>query len=213
MSEEETNRGGESGDVSGLTLRLFFAVELPSWLRAAAASHAAGLRQEFPGAYASWTRPESLHLTLKFLGEVEPAIHMNALHQAAETAKAGVAPFTLTISGAGTFPPRGAARVLWLGVGDDEGQLARLHFRLDRECGHAGFPLESKPFKPHLTLARLRQPQGAQALSEAHRGEGFGPFEFDVREFVLMRSRLGPGGSRYTPMARHFLENRTAPKP
>lgn len=205
MAEEGTKRRGGAGEERGLTLRLFFAIELPDELRAAVAVHAARLRRKFPDARAGWTRIESLHLTLKFLGEVEAAIHVDALYQAAETAAAGVAPFTLTVEGAGTFPPHGAARVLWLGVRDDDGQLARLHFRLDRECGHAGFPLESKPFKPHLTLARLRSPQGAKALSEAHRRAPFGPFHFDVSELVLMRSDLGPGGSRYTPLSRRRL--------
>jgi 2'-5' RNA ligase len=90
-------------------------------------------------------------------------------------------------------------------VRDDSGQLSRLQFRLDIECAQAGFPRESKPFKPHLTLARLRAPHDASALSEAHRGTTFGPHSFQVSDFVLMRSQLGPGGSRYTPIQRHSL--------
>lgn len=207
MGEGETNRRGKAGSESGLSLRLFFAVELPVEIREAAAEHAARLRREFPDARASWPRAESLHLTLKFLGEVE-AIRVDALHHAATTAAAGLAPFALTIEAAGTFPPRGAARVLWLGVRDDSGQLSRLQFRLDKECAHAGFPRESKPFRPHLTLARLRadhREEIVRGLSEAHRRASFGPLAFQVSDFVLMRSELGPGGSRYTPWSRHML--------
>ncbi|HJQ34313.1 MAG TPA: RNA 2',3'-cyclic phosphodiesterase, partial [Pyrinomonadaceae bacterium] len=160
------------------------------------------LRRDFPDARASWPRPESLHLTLKFLGETE-AIRIESLSGAATVAAAGLDPFTLSIEGAGTFPPRGAARVLWLGVRDDSGQLSRLQFRLDKECAVAGFPRESKPYKPHLTLARLRAPQDAAALSDEHRRTSFGPHTFQVSDFVLMRSELGPGGSRYTPFSRH----------
>lgn len=205
MVEDETNRRGKAGGESILSLRLFFAVELPLDVREAAAEHAARLRREFPDARASWPRPESLHLTLKFLGEVE-AIRLDALHHVAEVAAAALTPFELTIEGTGTFPTRGAARVLWLGVRDDAGQLSRLQFRLDKEGVYVGFPRESKPFRPHLTLARLRADPRAETvrgLSEAHRREPFGPLAFEVSDFVLMRSELGPGGSRYTPMSRH----------
>lgn len=207
MAEDETKRRGKAGHKSGLSLRLFFAVELPREIREAATAHAARLRHEFPAARASWPRPESLHLTLKFLGEVE-AIRLDTLHHAAVAAAAALAPFALTIEGAGTFPPRGAARVLWLGVGGDPDQLSRLQFRLDKEGVYVGFPREAKPFRPHLTLARLRAPQSAEvvaALSEAHRRTPFGPHAFQVSEFALMRSELGPGGSRYTPFQYHSL--------
>jgi RNA 2',3'-cyclic 3'-phosphodiesterase len=207
MAEDETNRRGKAGDQSGLTLRLFFAVELPDELREAAAAHAARLRREFPAASASWPRPESLHLTLKFLGEVE-AVRLDALHYAASAAAAWLAPFELTVEGAGTFPPRGAARVLWLGVRDDSAQLSRLQYRLEKECAQMGFPRESKPFRPHLTLARPRVPRHAEAvaaLSEEHRRTPFGPHTFQVTGFVLMRSELGPGGSRYSRFQYHSL--------
>jgi 2'-5' RNA ligase len=205
MAEDGTNKRGKAGDERGLSLRLFFAVELPSEIREAAAAHAARLRREFPAVRANWPRPESLHLTLKFLGEVE-AIRIDALHHAAAAAAAGLAPFALTIEGAGTFSPRGAARILWLGVRDDSGQLSRLHFRLDKECAQAGFPRESRPFRPHLTLARLRALQRVEfvaALSDKHLRLPFGPHAFQVSGFVLMRSELGPGGSRYTALQYH----------
>jgi RNA 2',3'-cyclic 3'-phosphodiesterase len=198
MSDDESKRG----DGRDASLRLFFAVELPRDVREAAAAHTARLRRDFPAARASWPRPDSLHLTLKFLGEVE-GIRLDSLWNAGAAAAAGLAPFALTIEGAGTFPPRGAARVLWLGVRDDDGQLSRLQFRLDKECAHAGFPRESKPYKPHLTLARLRDPHAAAALSEPHHRTPFGPHTFQVSGFVLMRSELAPGGSRYTPISRH----------
>jgi 2'-5' RNA ligase len=193
-----------AGDEKGLSLRLFFAVELPREVREAAAAHAERLRRDFPDARASWPRPESLHLTLKFLGEVEAA-RVDSLRDAGALAAAGLASFALTVEGAGTFPPRGAARVLWLGVRDNSGRLTRLQSRLDEECARAGFERESKPYKPHLTLARLRAPRDAAALSGAHVGTPFGPHTFDVSDFVLMRSELGPGGSRYTPLSRQHL--------
>jgi 2'-5' RNA ligase len=196
-------------DRKSLSLRLFFAVELSREVREAAAAHVSRLRRDFPGARVSWPRPENLHLTLKFLGEVE-ATRVDSLWEAAAVAGAGVGPFSLTIEGTGTFPTHGLARVLWLGVRDGSDQLARLQFRLDKECAQAGFPRESKPFKPHLTLARLRalqRPEIVAALSETHRGTPFGPHAFQVTDFVLMRSELGPGGSRYTPLSHQRFDD------
>lgn len=188
----------------GESIRVFYAVELPREVREAATAHAARLRRDFPDARASWARPEGVHITLKFIGEVE-APRVEALSSAARSTVEEFEPFPLTIEEPGTFPPRGAARVLWLGVKDASGGLARLQRRLEQECEAAGFPSEERAFKPHLTLARLRAP--APALSEAHRRTAFGPFDFEVVELVVMRSELGPGGSRYTPLSRHARQS------
>lgn len=190
----------------GESLRVFCAVELPAEVREAAAAHVARLRRDFPDARAGWVRPEGLHVTLKFIGEIEPE-RLQSLTRAASAAAWKFPPFELSIEGAGTFPPRGAARVLWLGIGDASGQLASLHSRLEKACLAAGFPFEAKRFNPHLTLARLRQPKGAHELSEAHRRSTFGPHNFNVTELVVMRSELGPGGSRYTPLSRHAFKS------
>jgi 2'-5' RNA ligase len=186
------------------SLRVFCAVELPEEVRDAAATHAARLRRDFPEARASWARAASLHVTLKFLGEVERA-RVATLSRASAAAVEGFAPFSLSVEEAGTFPPRGAARVLWLGVRDESGGLTRLQRRLEAECEASGFPSESRAFKPHLTIARLRASKDALPISDAHRRETFGPYSFKVSELVVMRSELGPGGSRYTPLSRHGL--------
>lgn len=185
-------------------LRVFCAVELPAEVRQRAAAHAARLRERFGEVRASWPRAEGLHLTLKFLGEIEEsrvALLQAAAARAAEKSQA----FGLTIEGAGAFPPRGAPRVLWLGVRDPSGGLAQLQSRLEDECAGSGFEREERPFRPHLTLARLRVPQGARPLAQFHQETGFEPAEFRVSELVVMLSELGPGGSRYTPLSRHAL--------
>lgn len=191
------------GEVSeGETVRVFCAVEVSRKVREAAAAHAERLRREFPYARPSWARPEGLHITLKFIGDVE-APHVRALSRAAGAAAISVRPFCLTIDESGTFPPRGAPRILWLGVRDESGRLSQLRRRLERECQAAGFPREERAFKPHLTVARLRTPKDAHALSEAHRRMPFGPHRFQVSELLVIRSELSPGGSRYTTISRH----------
>ena len=187
---------------SAPSLRVFCAIELPAEVRARAAEHIARLRKAVPDVRASWEREEKLHITLKFLGEVE-AGRVEALSVAASRATGQARPFNLALAGAGAFPPRGLPRILWLGINDSSGALARLHGRLEDECAAAGFEREGRPFHPHLTLARMRSPQGSRGLAQVHQETDFEPMEFAVTELVVMRSELGEGGSRYTEISRH----------
>jgi 2'-5' RNA ligase len=177
---------------------------LPLEVRSRAVEHAARLRTAVPDARASWPRAENLHLTLKFLGEIARS-RVEALTNAAARAARNSQAFKLAIGGAGSFPPRGIPRVLWLGVADSSGGLARLQSRLEEECAREGFKREERPFHPHLTLARLRAPQQARRLAKRHQEIGFEAIEFAVTELVVMRSELGPGGSRYTKISGHDL--------
>jgi RNA 2',3'-cyclic 3'-phosphodiesterase len=189
-------------EVNHESWRVFCAVELPPQVRARAADHAARLRERSTEARASWPRADNLHLTLKFLGEIVKE-RVEALSNAAESAAQSINPFDLTLEGAGAFPPRGSPRVLWIGINDASGGLVRLQSRLEDECAAAGFAREERPFHPHLTLARIRAPQGARELARLHRETGFAAIEFPVTSLLVMRSELGAGGSRYTEISRH----------
>ena len=189
----------------GQTLwRTFCAVELPDGVKSRVAEYIERLRSDFPHARASWEKPEKLHITLKFLGEIEPA-RVEDLSGAASHAASRVEPFQLTIAETGVFPPHGQPRVLWLGIEDASGRLAALQRSLEDACAAADFPREPRPFKPHLTLARLRSPQGARELAAAHREAHFEPQTFNVSELIVMRSELGPSGSRYAPLSHHHF--------
>lgn len=190
--------------------RVFCAVDLPEVLKQRVAEYAARLREVGPRVKASWERPEKLHLTLKFLGEIEPP-RVEALIRASGLAASGLSPFELSVGGPGSFPPKGQPRVLWLGVADASGALSRLHSRLEEECARVGFAREARAFNPHLTLARLRSREGAERLGTLHREGAFEPQAFTVSEVVVMRSELGPGGSRYTPLSRFSLEGARSP--
>ncbi|MBC7909547.1 MAG: RNA 2',3'-cyclic phosphodiesterase [Pyrinomonadaceae bacterium] len=185
--------------------RVFFAVELPANLRERAAEHIACLRDALPEVRAGWEREEKMHLTLKFLGEIGTS-RFASLSSAAELAAQNFQPFTCGIENAGTFPERGQPRVLWLGVSDASGNLARLQQALENECARAGFAREERAFRPHLTLARVRAPKGARRLAELHQEMGFELMEFPVTEMVLIRSERRPEGSRYTVISRHSLD-------
>src|SRR5688572_26405387 len=105
--------------------RLFCAVDLPGEIKALAAEQQESLRAAAPQVRASWEQPGKLHLTLKFLGEIELP-RVEPLTLAAGRAAEGLRPFELTVVGTGSFPPRGVPRVLWLGLEDSSGLLARL---------------------------------------------------------------------------------------
>ncbi len=187
--------------------RVFCAVELPEEVRARAADHIKYLRAHAAQVKASWDRSEKLHITLKFIGEIETA-RTSELAQALDAATSGSAPFEISIEGTGTFPPRGVPRVLWLGVRDEQGELVRLQKRLEDECEGRRFPREERSFNPHLTIARLRAPAGARQLAALHQETTFATEAFNVSDIILIRSELRADGSRYTPLSRHLLRGK-----
>ncbi len=183
--------------------RSFCAIELPAEVRAGLQHHVSRLREAVPEAAASWSRPENVHLTLKFLGNVRK--DKLPLISAAASRVTNEAPFSIRIGGAGVFPKPYRPQVLWIGVEDPSGRLSELQCRLEEECAKEGFAKEDRAYKPHLTIARLRHPEGARQLAEAHLQTNFNPIEISVTEFVLFRSELSPKGSRYTAISKHRL--------
>lgn len=197
------------------TFRTFIAVELSPEVRARIVQHIACLRRELPEVRASFSREDNLHVTVKFLGNV-PVDDIPKVSEAVERATRSVSSFELTVSGCGTFPPRGRPSVLWIGVGgagnlpaDPAGpaiaNLGKLHGGIEEELAAAGFPREPRPFHPHLTIARLRHPQGASRLAELHKSLEFAPVAFEVSEVVVFKSVLLREGSRHTAISRHDL--------
>jgi 2'-5' RNA ligase len=99
--------------------------------------------------------------------------------------------------------------VLWIGINDSSGALLELHRRLEAEAANVGFAKETRPFHPHLTIARLRQPDNARALTAAHNQMEFEPLEIAVTELVVIRSELSSAGSKHTVVSRHQLDSAT----
>ena len=188
--------------ISDNAWRVFIAIELPKEVRDKIAAHVTRLRQLEPDAGASWTRPENIHLTLKFLGDT-PRTQIDKLSEATSRAVAPFPPFKIGVARSGAFPPRSCPKVLWVGIDDSEGKLATMQARLDEECSLVGFQKESRPFRPHLTIARLRKPQDARTLATAHKQIQFETMQLDVSEVVVIRSELSSAGSKYTAITRH----------
>jgi 2'-5' RNA ligase len=182
--------------------RVFCAIHLPQEVREKVSAHSIRLRQELPEANASWNRPDNIHLTVKFLGDT-PESRVKSLSSAAANAAMSVEPFPIGVQGSGVFPNLRAPRVLWVGIEDLNGTLARFYLRFEEECAKAGFKKEMRAFHPHLTLARLRKPQHARALAQAHTRLQLEPIEFTASELLVIRSELSSGGSKYTTISRH----------
>jgi RNA 2',3'-cyclic 3'-phosphodiesterase len=189
-------------------MRLFCAIELPEEIRAAVASHVGALRRRFPGSSAKWERPEKLHVTVKFFGEISPA-RLLTLSAALASAARGRR-LSLAFEGAGAFPPRGRARSLWIGVADAGGDLARLQNNLETLCETAGFARDARAFHPHVTTARLRGDPDDKPLVAAHVEMKFSRLEWTATEFVLLESVLEPRGSHYAVVARFPFTNAAA---
>ncbi len=152
-----------------------------------------------------WTGRANLHFTLRFFGDLVPAEAARAGEVLAAVA-AGVVPFDLELAGLGVFPGWTRPRVLWVGCGAGGAVLEALARTLDRGFCDAGLGGADKPFRAHLTLARWRDPRGADGKAARAAVEGAdAPARFSVTEASVVRSVLGPGGSTYLPLRTEAL--------
>ena len=184
--------------------RLFVALPVPDAVQARLATLQTDLRPRLPSRAASWTRAENLHLTLRFLGSVANE-SIAALKLALHAVSAGTKPMRLAAQGVGCFPDLRRPAILWSGVKGDAGQLEKLQ----RSVVEAAIPFAQTPaernFTGHVALARFRRlrPRDVERLktflSEVAR-QRLGSWQAD--EFLLIRSELAPGGSRYTTLAK-----------
>jgi len=186
-------------------MRQFLAARLPDPVREEVASLQARVSPALRGW--RWLRPEGIHLTLRFLGEVEPDLDARG-RELWGSAITECLPFHIRLTGLGCFPPRGQPRVLWVGIEETEpgGALAALAARLETAARELGFAAESRPFRPHLTLAR-RARSGPTDTPDSLRENGAA--DGWVREVVLHRSELKPTGARYTALRTFPLTGET----
>jgi 2'-5' RNA ligase len=183
------------------------AVELGDEARTQLASALARLARALPDV--RWVDPASVHLTLAFLGELDDE-RLAAVGTATEEAARSSRSFTLRIVGIGTFGPTSAPRVVWTGVEGDLPRLSRVRAALADALAARGFPRETRPFAPHLTLARPRDPLNAGAVARLRsmvqeydpRSRGVSADRLDAQLLVdhlsVMKSELRRPAARYT---------------
>ena len=181
-------------------VRAFIAAEISREARDALEAVVDGLKGQGVSGV-RWVRPGGVHLTLKFLGEIDEDL-VQVILDAMERVCHGTGPFTLNLANVGSFPNTNAPRVIWVGPGGELGPLGDLQQRIDQELhSRLGFPLETRPFTPHLTLGRLHDRttvQDRQRFGQALAGEGLvARVSWQVAELQLIRSTLTPDGAVY----------------
>jgi len=177
-------------------VRLFVALEIPPGVRKSLAEFLAVLRAL--SSQPRWVRTDNLHITLKFIGEVQPEklgdirVALSAVHSDRSV--------TLDFRGVGFFPNERRPRVFWAGV-EASANLERLARDIDRSLEKLGVPPEKRPFSPHLTLARFEPPGLPEKLRAAIQENARREFgSVAAREFHLIESKLKPGGAEYTTL-------------
>jgi 2'-5' RNA ligase len=179
-------------------MRTFIAIDITAAIRESIRALLAELKQT--EARIRWSRPEGLHITLKFLGGVPPAKIADV--KAGLTSIRTPAPFSISVQGSGFFPGERSSRVIWVGVegGQDLGALASL---IERALEPIGFPRENRPYSAHLTLGRINGAANLNAVRELLRQkEPLALGSFVANEYFLYESKPSPGGSVYTKLAR-----------
>ena len=193
-------------------LRSFIAIELPEGLREELDQLQAELKSQCPLAV-KWVDPHSIHLTLKFLGNIR-AERVSEISQAIKEASTGIAPFYLWVKGLGGFPNMSRVQVVWVGVGGELAYLSRLQEQIEDGLARLGFAHERRSFTPHLTLARVRDQASAQerqALGLVLASTGLGiDYNFTVNAVNLMKSQLTREGAVYSKLYSTILKKPTA---
>jgi len=177
-------------------MRCFIAIELPAAIHEALED--AKMRLRAAHVKASWVKPGNVHLTLRFLGEIEE-VQAARIAVTLEEDYEAVPPFRLRVQGLGAFPTARRPSVLWAGCGPLDTGLSDVQQKAEAAARAVGLDAETKAFRPHLTLARIRDRRSAGPVAAAlERQRGFDGGEFEVSAVALFESRLSPAGAEYT---------------
>ena len=183
----------------GGTIRAFLALDPPPEVLRKIADIQTAIRKNIQGAL-SWVRPEGIHLTLKFFGDIaQDDVH--AISKVVAGHAAGARPLNLEAKGLGVFPDTRRPRVLWLGISGEVERLIVLQQSIDQGLEACGFPREERPFRAHLTLARIKSPRGLEGLDSVLAGKGLeSAGKFTATGLTLLKSELTPKGAIYTEL-------------
>lgn len=181
--------------------RVFIALELNEALQSHLTTVIRRVAQVLPDVH--WVAPAGIHLTLAFLGELSDERLQEAI-QATESAAQQCAPFAYQLARLGIFGTPGRPRVIWMGIEEPSGALSTLHSVLNRELAQRQFEPDTRPFSPHLTLARVKAPltsdeqKSLQGLLAGPQVQLATSQRFLVQQLDVMKSELKPAGAHYT---------------
>jgi 2'-5' RNA ligase len=190
-------------------IRSFIAIDLPQKTRENLAAIQDQLRQSQAGV--RWVKPGSIHLTLKFLGNILPE-QVDEIAAAVAQLVRDEPPITLCAAGLGAFPSPRKPRVIWVGLRGEVDRLANIQAGLEKALEPLGFARETRGFRPHLTIGRVKDRRRLQSLIEAMSSLELPEFNsFDGNEIILYKSDLRPTGAIYTKLHRMPLAAPAAP--
>jgi len=191
------------------TIRSFIAIELPGEVKAEIKRLQDTLKAGNP-LWLRWVSPESIHLTLKFLGDIA-GDRIEEIIMAITDAANGIGPFSLQVEGLGIFPNPRRIQVVWVGLAGDLDKLSKLQMQIETNLAILGFPAEGRAFTPHLTMARVRYPpppletqKFTQLLDTTRAGSDK---IIAVNSVNLMQSQLTPQGAIYSRLGSVALKN------
>ncbi|MFP3854178.1 MAG: RNA 2',3'-cyclic phosphodiesterase [Anaerolineales bacterium] len=181
-------------------MRTFLAIDLDEIIVESLRHESLQLQEEIPDKWVKWVKPESIHLTLKFLGEIKPEF-IGQVEELVDPIVVDTPEMIMKIGGFGAFPNFNRPRVLWVGVDEETGALETLHAKLQSAFEQIGFEAERRSFTPHLTLGRVKRgfSKGDQAdlVERLRRVEINSLGRLEADGLTLFESKLGPGGASY----------------
>ncbi len=181
----------------GKSIRTFLAIQIPDRILMAIKEEQETWKALGPGP--RWVKPQLMHITLKFLGEISQSKVQEVIQVTQECVK-GYKGFSLSLENKGVFPNFRRPRVFWIGVAGQIIPLATLHKELDNRLSVLGFPPEEREFRPHLTVARIKGPL-RQGILTGFLSQELRLGSFEVSEVVVFKSVLSPKGPSYVPLA------------
>lgn len=179
-------------------IRTFIAIDVPAAIKDRIAQAQYELRN-ISGANVSWAKSAGIHLTLKFLGDVEEE-RISEVTEAVQKAASGISSFGLSTSTPGGFPNLTRPRVLWWGLKESE-PLMTLQTRIDHNLDQIGFPAEQKKFNAHLTVGRVKFIDSDSNLIAQFKKYDWSPIDWTVEQVYVMSSQLKPSGALYRSLA------------
>lgn len=186
-------------------MRVFIAIELPESLKKEISNIQKRMR-DLPDKI-KWVDHSSVHITLKFLGEVKEKA-LDSVFKATRDVAQRFQPFMVEIKGTGVFPNPDRPRVIWIGVGEGSDKLARMAQYLEEELSNRGFPRERKKWVPHLTIGRVKwlinKEKIRRKVDEEKKTQAG---QMKVEFISVMQSRLTPEGALYKPLQRFYLKS------
>lgn len=184
-------------------VRCFIAIEMPPAVRDALGEVSNLLASQLTGGGVRWVKPSNIHLTLRFLGDTDPAV-IESVVESLDHVGSTNAPFKLRLGELGCFPNSRKPRVIWVGLNGNTNQLVALHQTLQQNLQPLGWEPERRAFRPHLTLGRVKD-TGKVIAANLPWGEVLGSEVLEARAICLIRSDLKPSGAVYTTLHESML--------